>query len=146
MIQPKKVTLHFGNQEINIQITRLGECWWNLKDLCASLDVELLTPRENQDRLTSVAKALKLESNDIKEEKGEDGETEIMLNFPGLEKLVDYAGEIRTANDFCEWIVETAFPLIWENQQGKKEENEEETLILGKPQNQESLEIGLIAA
>ena len=140
------MTLNFGDQKIKFQITRLGECWWNLKDLCASLDVELRCLEKKQDRLTSVANALSLESNNIREEQWENGETEIMLNFPGLEKLVDYAGEIRTANDFCEWIVETAFPLIWKNQQGEKEEKEEETLILVKPQNQESLDAGSIAA
>lgn len=142
----KKVTLLFGESEINILLTGLGECWWNMDDLCKALDVEILKATRDKTLRQSIIRKLKIEGKDIREEEGEDGEVKIMLNFPGLEKLIDYAGEIRRTSVFCEWIIETAFPLIWENQKGEKEEEQEETLILVKPQNQGTPETELIAA
>lgn len=146
MRQVKKGALNFGDNEINIQLTGLGECWWNLSDLCEALDIELLKAGKDEKQLRSVIRELRIETSDIRAETREDGEVEIMLNFPGLEKLIDYAGEVRRASVFCEWIIETAFPLIWENQKGEKEEEQEETLILIKTQNQGTPETGLIAA
>ncbi|HAA28525.1 MAG TPA: hypothetical protein DCE56_13640 [Cyanobacteria bacterium UBA8553] len=130
----QEISLYFKNQPINIAITKLGDCWWNLRDLCSSLELELWQPKENQEELISAAKTFKLNNRHIKEiTTAGDKAAEIMLNFSGLERLVDYAPEVTLVNDFCEWIVEIAFPAIWENQP-------EEVLILVKGQKQESSE------
>ncbi len=138
----KLINLDFKNKRISIAISRLGDCWCSLKDICKALEL-LGEENGNKEALLSVAKTIKLDNKNLKEIAISSGkELEIMLNLPGLERLVDYAGELSIVNDFCQWMIDVAFPAIWEKQQDIEEVNEEEdTVILVGGQKQETSEI-----
>lgn len=140
--QLKLINLDFKNKRISIAMSSLGDCWWSLKDLCKALEL-LREESEDEECLLSVAKTFRINSCNLKEIAiTADEEPEIMLSLPGLERLVDYAGELSIVNDFCQWMIDVAFPTIWEKQQDIEEVNEEEdTVILVGGQKQETSEI-----
>lgn len=118
MEKDKTRVLTFRRNEIRIT-TEKGEegreCWWNLRDLCKSLRIDLMRQKREEKSIDSLRKELGLKETEIKKENKVPGKEEIVINLTGLEKLIDYCEkQVGTPANFYQWMIEKAFPSIWE--------------------------------
>ena len=138
--------LTFRKNKIKVITERGGEekdCWWNLKDLCKSLRIDLMKEGKGKSLIPSIKKTLKVKENEIREENQETSQGKIIINLAGLEKFIDYCeGEMGPTTNFCQWMIERAFPSIWEN----IEEGETDKLNTASTNSKQDSRTGRITA
>jgi prophage antirepressor-like protein len=122
MEEAKTKILKFRRNEIKIITEGTKEdkeCWWSLEDLCRCLKIDLIPEKESLEKI-------KMRENESKIE-----QEELMINLAGLEKLIDYCDkEFGSTIKFCQWMIEKAFPSIWEEKEEKG--NQKDTTRINK--------------